>query len=889
MSIPRAWLRRLWATFGKGPRDAEMEEELRLHLALAAEDLERRGLSPAEAARQARLEIGSVTQAMDRRRDQRGLLWLEDLVQDLRYGTRALRRTPVFSAVAIITLTLAIGANTAVFSIVNVLMLRSLPVRDPGRLVQFSWLYPRDPPQNFFSLANYQLYRDHSTVFTDVFGLARLVTEARSGSEPVVGEVVTGNFFQALGVRAAIGRVLEPSDDVPGAAPVAIVSAGYWKRRFNGEPRALGTLIAMEDPRVPVPVQATVVGVAEPGFSGVTGGYQTDVWTSLAAIPEAIRSRGGLSLLARLKPGVSIAQAQEQMRVLDRSRIEAFAARDPVWLTVRVDVTSAAAGLRTPLHDQFGRPVFALMLLLAVMLLLACANIGTMLLARGAARRREMAVRVSLGAGRFRIARQVLTESLLLAAAGSVAGFVAAPIVAAFLMRIMAAGARALVAVPPPDIALDSHVLLFAVAVTAACTILFGVIPAVAAYVAVPVRALTQTGGGTPSLLQRRAGRALVAAQVALSLTLLTVSSLYRAHLVELRDRSLGFDRSAMLLVSLDSSTTGYPAEQLRERYKDLLMAFEHLPGVRSATVSALTPISGAAGSRFITVPGFEEPVESRRRVCLNDVGPSYFATYRTPLLAGRDFQVADERGARATIVNDALARHYFPAGDPVGRDISVEGFGEPFRVIGIVADAKYQDVRTAAPPTMYFVYRPRTGMPSEFTLRTSVAPASIGAGVRRAVEDVLRGARIRKLTTLSDQVDAAIVPERLLALLSGFFGVLGTLLAATGLYGLIAYTVVRRTREIGVRMALGATGADVRRMVLNDALKLVGLGLIAGVPTALWGQRLAASMLENMPAGGWWPMLTASVGMIVVTLVAASIPARRATRVEPVTALRAE
>ena len=304
----------------------------------------------------------------------------------------------------------------------------------------------------------------------------------------------------------------------------------------------MGRSSRIEDPRVPVPIQATVVGVAEPGFSGVTGGYQTDVWTSLAAIPEAIRSRGGLSLLARLKPGVSIAQAQEQMRVLDRSRIEAFAARDPVWLTVRVDVTSAAAGLRTPLHDQFGRPVFALMLLLAVMLLLACANIGTMLLARGAARRREMAVRVSLGAGRFRIARQVLTESLLLAGAGSVAGFIAAPIVAAFLMRIMAAGARALVAVPPPDVALDSHVLLFAVAVTAACTILFGFIPAVAAYGAVPVRALTQTGG-TPSAAQRRTGGALVAAQVALSFMLVAISWLYSAHLRELRDRSLGFDR----------------------------------------------------------------------------------------------------------------------------------------------------------------------------------------------------------------------------------------------------------------------------------------------------------------------------------------------------------
>lgn len=885
----RVWLRRLWGTFGRGPRDAEMEEELKLHVSLVTADLERSGLPPAEAARRARLQIGSVTEAMDRRRDQRGLPWLEDLGQDLRYGSRTLRRSPVFSVVAILTLTLAIGANTAIFSILNVLMLRSLPVRDPGSLVQFSWLYPRDPPQNFFSVANYELYRDHNHVFTDLFGIARLAPESRSAGEPVVGEVVTGNFFQALGVRAALGRVLQSSDDQPGATPVAVVSSGYWTRRFSGDARALGTVVTIDDPRIPVPIQATIVGVVEPAFSGVTSGYQTQVWTSLAALPDAVRSRAGLSLMARLKPGVSISQAQEQMRALDRPRIEAFGVRDPVWLTVRLDVRSAAAGLTTPLHDQFGRPVFVLMVLLAIMLLLACANIGSMLLARGASRQREMAIRISLGAGRFRVARQVLTESLLLAMAGSVAGVIAAPGVAVFLMRIMAAGVRALAAVPPPNIPIDSHVLLFAIAVTAASSVVFGFIPAIASYVAAPVRALTQTGGGTPSPVQRRAGGAMVAAQVALSLALLTISWLYRAHLVELRDGSLGFDRNAVLLVSLDTSALASSADHLQERYRDLLARFEQVPGVRSATVSGMTPISGAAGSRFITVPGFDEPRESRRRVFLNDVGPKFFETYRTRIVAGRDFEPADERGSRGTIVNEAMARHYFPAGDPVGREVSIEGFGAPFRIVGVAQDAKYQDVRTPAPPIMYFFYRPRPQTPSEFALRTSVAPASISGAVQRAVDDVLPGARVRKVTTLSDQVNAAIVPERLLALLSGFFGVLGGLLAATGLYGLIAYTVARRTREIGIRMALGASGADVRRMVLADALRLVGVGLVAGMPLAFWGQRVAATMLENMPAGGWWPMLAASAGVLVVTLVAASIPARRATRVSPVTSLRAE
>jgi predicted permease len=884
----RAWLRRFWGTFRKSPRDADMEEELMLHVAVIEEDLLRRGIAPERAARDARVQAGGVAQAMERRRDQRGLRWLEDLIQDSRYGLRMLRRAPLFSAVAIVTLTLAIGANTAVFSILNVLMLRSLPVRDPGNLVQFSWLYPRDPPMNEFSPETYELYRTHNTVFSDIVGTARLAPESRSGGEPIGAEVVTGNFFQALGVRPALGRMLNPGDDKTAAMPVAVVSAGYWKRKFAGDSRVLGASIAIEDPRVPMPFDATVVGVAEPRFAGVTAGYRPDVWVSLASVPDAVRSSVPLSLIARLKPGVSIEQAQDQMRALDRPRIDALAAKDPQWLTVRIDVTPAAAGLDTPLHDQFRRPVLVLMLLLATMLFLACANIGSMLLARGAARQQETAVRISLGAGRVRVARQMLTESLLLAAAGSAAGFIAAPFVAVFLMRLMAAGARALAAVPPPEIPLDTHVLLFAIAVSVGSTMLFGFIPAVASYVSAPIRTLTQ-GGGTSLPMQRRAGGALVAAQVALSVTLLTISWLYVGHLAELRDRSLGFDRHSALIVSLDTSASGETRDRLRETSRNLLARFARLPGVRAATASAMTPISGAAGSRFIAVPGFDEPLQARSRAALNDVGPSYFATYRTPILAGRDFQPQDERGPRVTIINEALARHYVPARDPVGLDISVEGLGAPFRVVGVVADAKYQDVRAAAPATMYFDWLQVRNVPTEFTLRTSVAPTSLAPDIQRVVEETMKGARIRKMTTLSDQVNAAIVPERLLAMLSGFLGALGALLAAIGLYGLVAYSVTRRTREIGVRVALGATHANILRMVLSDALRLVGLGLALGVPAAFWGQRIAAAMLENMTAGAWWPMLAATAGTILVSLLAALIPARRATCVAPVTALRTE
>src|SRR5689334_16014390 len=326
-----------------------------------------------------------------------------------------LRRAPGFTAVGILTLTLAIGANTAIFSLVDPLLFRDLPVRDPASLVQFSFHYPLDPPLNMFGLASYEQYRDGNHVFSDVFGLAPLSTESRNGEEPLGAQVVTGNFFQALGVRPAAGRMLTMSDAQPGAAPVAVVSWRFWQQRFNGDARVLGSTLDVQDSRVPAPFHVTVVGVAEPRFSGIVPGYRPDVWMSLSTVPAAMRSRLSLSLAARLRPGVAFAQAEAEMRVLDRLRLEAAAQRDPQWLQAVINLTPARTGLDTPLAQQFGGPLRLLMTLVGGLLLLACANIGSMLLARGAARQHEMAVRVSFGAGRFRIMRQVLTESLLLA------------------------------------------------------------------------------------------------------------------------------------------------------------------------------------------------------------------------------------------------------------------------------------------------------------------------------------------------------------------------------------------------------------------------------------------------------------------------------------------
>jgi hypothetical protein len=352
MGAIREWWCRLRDTFRKTPEDADMEEELRLHLEMATEVLQRRGLPRDEANREARLQAGGIAQAMERRRDQRGLPWLEDVFQDLRFGARTMRRNPMFTAVALVTLALASGANTAIFSLVDPLLFRDLPVRDPGSLVQFTSQSPGDPPLNNFSLAHYQRYRDRNTVFSDMFGVAPLVTEPRPGEDPMNAEVVTGNFFQTLGLRPALGRLLDPSDDRPDAAPAAIVSWRYWNERFNGDPRVLGVPIDLEDRRVPVPLHATVVGVAERGFSGLVVGYRPDVWISLSSIPNAIRSRAGLALVARLKPQASIEQARAEMRVLDPDRIDELARRDAQWRSAVIDVTPARTGLDTPLQQR---------------------------------------------------------------------------------------------------------------------------------------------------------------------------------------------------------------------------------------------------------------------------------------------------------------------------------------------------------------------------------------------------------------------------------------------------------------------------------------------------------------------------------------------------------
>jgi putative ABC transport system permease protein len=817
------------------------------------------------------------------------------VIHDLRFALRLLAKERWFTTVAVVSLALGIGANTAIFSLINTLMLRMLPVRDPGQLVQFMSVYPGEPRMNGFQYVHYERVRDGNTVFTDVMGVAPArLTVSRDGSEPqaVYAEYVTGNFFSGLGVEAALGRMLRPQDDrIGGDAAVGVLSWSYWNSRFGADGGIVGRQITVNS----VPV--TVVGVGPRGFVGIEVGTTPDLWlptameTVIAQPSQRQNGRLFMALLARLKPDVSIEQATAEMRVLDRARLEDMVRtfNSAGWLEARLDVEPAGAGTSI-LRERVSRPLLALMAMVAVLLLLACINIASLLLARGVAREREMALRVAIGASRLRLWRQVLAESLLLSGTGGIIGIALAYVGAATLIRILLSG-RPIIGLPEQlsiNVQPDLRVSLFTAGAAVLTGVLFGFVPAWNAFSSAQISTLREGGSLGERRSRRLVGRGLVVAQVALSVVMLSGAGLLVTHLSNLRNSNLGFDRESVLLVTLDATRSGYERLQLSGLYRDLLGRLEAVPGVRAATMSGMTPISGAGGSRFVNIDGVAERFEHRRRVSLNPIAPNYFTTYGTPLISGRDFAFADAGRPPVAIVNQAMARHYFGTGDPVGRRVTFDDQARSYEIIGVVADAKYLDLYETPPRTVYLnALQGGSGGTSQFALRTDVAPSSVVADVRRAVNQIVPTVNVGKVTTLTEQIDASIVVERLVALLSTAFGVVAALLAAIGLYGLLAYTVSRRTTEIGVRMALGATRGQITSTVLTSALSLVAAGLAIGAPLAVMSPRLLARLVQNLTVEPPLPLIVAALLMIGVGLAAAYVPARRASRVEPIQALR--
>ena len=883
--------------------EAELEEEIQGHLRMAAQERVEQGVSTDQARASAVREFGNVTLIKETTRDMWGWGWLETLLQDIRYGLRAMRRNPGFTLVTVLTLGLGIGANTAIFSLIDALMLRMLPVRNPGQLVELLHRYPGEPRMNGFSRQSYEHFRDHNHVFSGLIGDMPSHFQVRGEgleAETVDGEYVAGDFFPVLGVKPAIGRLIGPQDDQIGAvgSAVAVVSWSYWKSRFNQDPGILGKQITVEN------VPLTVVGVTRREFVGLTPWSRPDVWVPLAMEPvidhptRLAPGHMGLALIGRLRPGVSIEQARAEMSVLFQFTVEEMTknSKDPLWRQLKIELAPAGAGLST-LRDNFAKPLLYLMALVGLLLLIACTSIASMLLARAVARQPEMALRVSLGAGRFRLLRQLLTESLLLSATGSLLGVLLAYLGAKTLLRIITSG-RPIVGMPAHleiDVHPDLHVLLFTAGVALLTGVLFGLAPAWTTFASATSPSLRERGTGGETRLQRLFGKSLVVAQVALSVVLLSAAGLFVGHLWDLQHRNLGFRRDHVLLVTLDAKRSEYKGEQLSHLYQELLGRMEAIPGVRSATLSGMTPISGAGAASFANVEGHPEKPEDRRYVALNWVAPKYFETYGTRLLAGRDFNDQDPGGPRVAIINQAMARYYFADGNPLGKrfwlDRDWKGFGpdKTYEIVGMVGDAKYSDLGEPTPRTIYFDAFQEGQAPPHFALWTSVNPAAVAPEMRRLVRETAKTIQVSQVTTLDDQVDASIVPERLIGLLSGFCGALGSLLAVIGLYGLLAYTVARRIHEIGIRMALGAQASDVRWMVMMAGLGWLVIGVGIGVVASFGLGRVLQNRIWGLNSAN--PLTLAAVALLLtaVGLVACYIPARRATKVDPMVALRYE
>ena len=901
----RAWWMRLRELFRGEQLDRELTDELTAHLEMHLADNVRAGMQPEEARRVALLKLGGLEQTKETVRDRRGLPVLEAFLQDASYAVRSLLRSPGITLVALLSLALGIGANTAIFSLMNAVLLKSLPVRDPAQLVLFGDGLDQGISDGFPNpwLYSYPFYREmqkDNQVFSGVAAAFSMndrihgFVTGRHEAEPMNVQLVSGTYFPLLGVQAVMGRTLSEQDDqTEGDHPVAVVSYAWWTRVLARDPSALSRNLTIGS------AVFSIVGVAPPEFFGTKVGEAPDIWIPLSMQREIPPGFHGyhdnmfesLHLMARLKPGISISEASANVNLLFQQILRGFsdAPRTPENLLkldkTRVELNSMTTGF-SRLRRQFSEPLKILMAMVGLVLLIACANIANLLLARSTARARELAVRQALGARRGRLIRQLLTESLVLAVIGGALGVAFASWATHLLLNMVSDGREPLQLHVPVDIRL----LLFTLAVTLATALLFGTVPAFRAThpdLTEPLKSgRSQSGGPAKGPL----AKALVISQVALSLVLLVGAGLFVRSLLNLTNVDTGFNKESVIRLRVDPGSVGYKQDaRLSNLYRQIEERVGALPGVRAASFSIFTFNEGTWNNP-IWVDGYLSGHRDTE-VHHNAVGTGYFAAMGIPVLAGRTFGPQDTATSpKVGVIGETMARTLFPVGSPIGRRY---GRGErnaaDIEVIGVVKDVKYNSLDETPQPGDYLPYAQNVRYLNDFEVRYSGDAAAAVSAIREAIHDVEPQLPVSDVMTLDQQVARSITNQRLVAQLSAFFGLLAVFLSCIGIYGLMSYLVTRRTNEIGLRMALGATRPKVLWMILQESLWLVGLGIAIGVPVALTGNHLVSHLLYGLPASDPLTLLGGVSALLAIAALAGYLPARRATRVDPMIALRYE
>src|SRR5262245_38398990 len=905
--LPR--LSSLWRNLShKSRKEQEMTEEIDAYLEMLIEQKIDEGLDPAEARRAALIELGGREQIKEKVREARAGHLIETLWRDLRYGLQTLRRNPAFTSAAVLSLALGIGANTAIFSLMDAVLFKMLPVKNPEQLFFLARGEKKRMGGSGLSYAFFEQLRERRETIAGAFAFdgnwgANVMVDGQA--EVAQWQLVSGGFFATLGVNALLGRTLTEDDDkIPGGHPVAVISYNYWQRRFALDPAIVGKSVAVNGHPY------TIIGVTPPDFFGVTVGDSPDLWAPLMmytqfypgySIGQYFNDLLSIVMLARLKPEVTEQQARVvltgvlQQTLAARSGSRLSPERQQALRQQRVSLKPATQASST-LRDQFSEPLHILMAVVGLMLLIACANVANLLLARATARKKEIAVRLALGASRFRLIRQLLTESMLLAFIGGAFGLLFALWGSGFLLALVGSGRNPVFL----RLTLDLRTLGFTAVASLLAGVLFGLAPAWRATRVDLTPALKDAARGSGAGSRLGLGKTLVVVQVALSLLLLIGAGLFARSLGKLKSLDAGFNRENVLLVSTDPEMVGYQRRQIADLYQRMLESVKAIPGVRSASLSPQGLLGERGGNTPVVVQGRPERPEDNPSSpdgaglpfsC--DVGPEYFKTVGMTILRGRGLTVQDDENApRVAVINETFARYYFGDENPVGRRFgpTLETSGE-IEIVGVVKDAKHNSLREPGLRTYYIPYfqdSNRWGA-TTFQIRTAADPTGVIAAVRQKAREIDANLPLFNIKTLAKQVDESLAQERLIGAVSSFFGLLALMLAAVGLYGVMAYAVSQRTHEIGVRMALGAHRGDVLRMVLRQGMKLVLIGAGLGLAASFAATRIIANQLFDVTATDPMTFIAAPVLLLIVALAACFAPARRATRVDPLVALRCE